>query len=1026
MRSTNFFNFLILLFLIYSGGSSKAQELFPIYSSEGCGLIDENGAVVVEAINDQCAYDNKLRSGIIKSKQGWNVINGSGEFLSTQYYDSVWQHQSNYLAIKQGKYSLLIIEKSRLKLEILADSVSPFFFNDRVYQMIYEPQKVYLTDEEGTSYLKHLNLKKITVLDQKHLQVFSGDKTGIVDLSGEPYLPIEYDSLKYYDKGILFYKDGKLGYKRTLPYISNNTKKHEVIYFPPKYTTIRYFGDRFMRLQQKDRIILYDLHDKYVVNDDFNHRALPFDNYFHIYREGRKYGLMDLTGKILSDSTYTRLYSSGHSNRVIFQLYNKFGLLDENGVQLTGAEFDQLYPFEGVDIHPRVFTKYKLNTMLGLININGDTLTGPDYIQIRLIADDRAACVKPDSSVQVFEIDINSASIKDWYDLAHVKLLAVNKKIVSKGTENLKAELIPGSYGNLYAKTIVNYGKTGKVRYDQNNYYELYEKQIGDVRIFYRHKLNDYSMAPEDVYQSIMCVNYGVWTAESDWYIRQSTRDYTNIRLIRNKFFIATQDDGEIDFLNLRLDKLTYKLKPNPQSVEQTYTVRNYIPGNHYYPHIFQATRNLKDNIYLLPRSDFKSFYTPPIYDSIVLLDSIIYGRVYTTWSVASEDSTVRLPINTRSINTSPEVVICTHYKPTYYIYDSNGKLSGPTEKLHIIAENEKVALVKKDSTYNFLLPSGKFLLKEDVRYATMFQNGYASIQKDELFYIIDESGKITNPEGQNKSVKINEAGVGVYRDKRKCGLMNTEGTIVDSARYALVKPIAKSTFFAYKYNRSGSMGIMSSTGEKFGETYYKRISYLGDSTFLCSTNKGKGLFSVATNNEILKPKFMQIRNANDGFYKVSKKGKWGMVNSEGNWILKPKYFKVSSFNEFGSATVTSKDGTEYLLKDGTLLSKKPEYKLQVKPTEDIREKMIIDGNGDYIGVPEKNIPVQYHKIRKLKNGAVLAERSFQFSIINKSGELLINSDQWLTVEPIGTNVLKIKTTESTRYFNTTTLNWIN
>lgn len=1003
------------------GSKSFSQELFPVYKNNRCGYINNQGKLIVPHLFLSVEPVSEFEHGIVLSDSGQQIIHHTGK-VEKEIYDSIWHYGASYLASSNDRNYYITIKNTKAHTIIEADSLVPFRFDEVDYIQVHQNGLTYLIDSLDKTYLKSLKAERLTILDNHHIQVYRGDKTGIYEIGGAPYLPLDNDSIQYYSGGLYFYQSGKLGYKRTLPYVNPRTKKHETIYFPAIYNSIKYYGKEFMVLQKEGKYLLYDFEKSKMVTTDFFDKAMPFDYYFHIYREGSNLGLLDRTGNILSEAKYQKLFSSGHPNRVFYVRDFKFGLLDENGTELTEPIFDVLHPFEARGISPRNFTKYEINKKFGLVNMDGDTLTDPKYMMIKLVSDNKAACVRMDSSARTFIIDEKTGQIDDWYDVLHMKQIEFTKRVHRVGHNNLRSYIIPSIDEQHHSYGIVNLSGSKKIRFNDVDHYQLYEKDIDHSRIFYSHRLRENTYPPLDVAQSLISVDNN-YSFNRDYNKINYSKYYDDIRLIRNHFFVVKNDDEEPEYLDLHLQPLKYKIKLNSQSPERVFTITGFEPGNKYYQLVYKSTKNLSETIYLVPKRKFNGFYTDPIYDSIILLDKTILGRTNNTWVFAKPDS-LKLPDLTKEIKVGAGVIITKHYNPTYYIYGNNGQLRDQPKSFEIIDQSEGFVLVLLDSVYNYICRDGRYLLDSNVRKATAFNNGFANIETSDGYHVINKLGQITSNITYSKPVLYNEFGIGIYYQDGLYGLIDSNNLIIDSAKYTRLQQISRSDCFQYQIDKGGDFGIISEEGKIITEPSYQRITTLNEHTFLVQTMKGKGIVNNTNGSEILAPKYLQVKDAKHGYYTIYKKGKWGMIDSLGNWTVPAKQFKITSFNSSGYATITSKKGTSYITTSGITTTERPKY-MKATEVQQTNEDIIYNQNGEYIGLATSNIPAKYHKVTALNNGAFITERTYHFTLTDQKGNNLITSDEWLDVIPVGTDVLRIETIEGTKYYNTTNHAWI-
>lgn len=1009
------------LFLFIISLLVHSQHLYKVSADEKCGFIDAKGKVVIASVFSSCQFDYDYDLAAVRNEQGYHLMNAKGEVISPLVYDTTYVFNSRFLiGVKGNRVGVYERNKGIVSLRLQADSALPFVHFEKIYLQVFDAGQTFLIDNEGRSYFKNLAIDKITNISENHFLLEQNRKKGIYTLSGTSYLNIKYDSIIAYKGGLKYYQGGKLGYKKKLFYLTSSTGQAAFIDFPAEYDDISYFGKDYLVLRKEKALILYHIKDRKIITRNFNENARPLCEEYHKYRSQGKFGLCNLLGTPLSEPLYNRLIDSKHPNRVIYIKNGQYGFMDEKGQELTNLLFDKISPFKEKGIVPRSFTKYKVNGLFGLVDINGDTTVAPKFTSIQLVSNDRAACVNADSSGRVYMMDTQTGLIDDWYDLIDIKQLSVSKKYYRTGTDNLFVAITPFEKG-YYSYKILN-RKNWSEEADQYNLRDLAMITINKInvnrsntiKLIFKSQLNDKSFAPIDVKVSALSVSSSGKRKVSN------SSSYQSMELIDDFYVKARKTNGDISFFDVNLRRL--KLLYQENNRKYSLPVHQAFVGNHYYPNVFKVDFFENDTNYVVLKNDLKSFEVGIGFDTLLFNHRFIYGRSGEYWQCANIDS-LQLPNQTFKLSFNDSLLLSTQKKTSFYIYGRNGNQTHRLGTLEVINQSKDgITLLKIDSVFNYLNSRGEFLLADTIKEAYPFVNGFANIKIGDEYGVINRAGELVI-NNQKRKLVFNALGVAKKYENRKCYLIDTFGNNVDTMVYTSLSAIKYSTLFAYKLTKSDKWGLLNSSGEVLYHSLFDKVKSIDSGLILGLNGNQVKLINAHDGRELIDIKGAVIKKANQGVYLVNKGSKWGMFSDKGKWILPMKYSRVSKFNSSGFAIATSKKGVFYVLSDYSITGEKPKRKsIKPKPSQII---LLPKDNEQYVGVLEASIPARYHEIVRLKNGCYIGRRFHQYIVHTIKGQEVIHSDLWVSAQLIDNEILEVMTTESVNYFNLNTLQWV-
>jgi len=237
-------------------------------------------------------------------------------------------------------------------------------------------------------------------------------------------------------------------------------------------------------------------------------------------------------------------------------------------------------------------------------------------------------------------------------------------------------------------------------------------------------------------------------------------------------------------------------------------------------------------------------------------------------------------------------------------------------------------AAVKVGDRWGFLNTDGKLAIPVKYEKVTVFNSGYAAVQRDKKFFVLDHKGT-EFPVDFAGIVDLNEFSEKLASFKTDAGLIgfiDGTGKIVIQAKFQSAGDFhgglawAKSTSGKIGYIdpkgewviepkfeagkdfdlQSGLMRVKS--GDKWGYSNKSGdVSYMYDSELFEDFSDGlargkKGDKFGFFNNKMewaIKPEFDGARDFKNSYASVEIGDLWGVVDKTGNWVIKPKFDEI-------------------------------------------------------------------------------------------------------------------------------------
>lgn len=281
-----------------------------------CGVINDEGGVVIPIIYDYINYKGRKKVEVIKDNK-FGIIDLAGNTV---------------LPIKYG-----VIKKMEgiVETDDKTEKWSAFVGQEKIPPIYGDAMIMQLNGKYGV-----VNSRGIELIPFKYdmIDFFKGifivnsrKKIGVIDINNNRIFPIIYDEIIPQQKeGLLLAKEKKLWGVLS---ITGN----EVI--PPKYTKINLVGKK----------LIVKLDDKYGVIDINNRQIIPtiYDEIIHdhtedlfLVKDDKHWGILDSNGAEIIPLKYEKMDDCFSCHRLAVSHDSKWGFVNEKGVEVIKCIYD--------------------------------------------------------------------------------------------------------------------------------------------------------------------------------------------------------------------------------------------------------------------------------------------------------------------------------------------------------------------------------------------------------------------------------------------------------------------------------------------------------------------------------------------------------------------------------------------------------------------------------------------------------------------------------------------------------------
>lgn len=225
---------------------------------------------------------------------------------------------------------------------------------------------------------------------------------------------------------------------------------------------------------------------------------------------------------------------------------------------------------------------------------------------------------------------------------------------------------------------------------------------------------------------------------------------------------------------------------------------------------------------------------------------------------------------------------------------------------------------VPVETRYKKSFADSKGKLISNIEYANVrdFSNGYASVNRNNGWTIIDSSGQeLFEPDKQFSGIGPVRNGVMKVTSKKenRTGLARISGEVIAPMEYRFLN-LLDNISGNYLATVDGKYKLLDSLGTPLSEHLFEDFSAAENSRFYAAKLDGNWIILDLLGKIKSKTKLRYdfVEGFSNGFAVVRKNGKVGFINEEGAEKLPLIYDDALAFNEYGNAPI--KNGSSYAM----------------------------------------------------------------------------------------------------------------
>jgi hypothetical protein len=191
-----------------------------------------------------------------------------------------------------------------------------------------------------------------------------------------------------------------------------------------------------------------------------------------------------------------------------------------------------------------------------------------------------------------------------------------------------------------------------------------------------------------------------------------------------------------------------------------------------------------------------------------------------------------------------------------------------------------------------FIGRDGEVVISHRFGDAGQFKDGYAPVQIEGLWGIIDTDGRLIFPCQWRFPVRFVN-GFGVVREfqsrNERRGFLRLDGTWVVRPKYILATAFScarAQVFDGLHY------GFIDENGQEAISLIYRDSRPFSENCAPVKIGAAWGYIDVS-GNTVISPQFDLAMPFNEGLARVQSRGKWGFINHDAEWVVPPKFSLV-------------------------------------------------------------------------------------------------------------------------------------
>lgn len=235
---------------------------------------------------------------------------------------------------------------------------------------------------------------------------FDNNKWGVINSSGETIINMQYDEMIV---------------------IPNKEKAVFIVTYNVDYTNNTY---KTKAVNEKNEPLFTEYTGVEVIQNYDNQNSLWYEKNCLIVQKNNKYGLIDLSGKVLLDCNYDNIEPIiGVNNSLITTKDGKKGLVSTTGSIIIENEYSQISAL--TDKYEDGYIVKNDEGKFGVVGTNKKILLPIEYNDIKHVYSDNTYVAKQDSDWQIINVEEETAKDINYDDVKSIN----NKHIIVKSSD---------------------------------------------------------------------------------------------------------------------------------------------------------------------------------------------------------------------------------------------------------------------------------------------------------------------------------------------------------------------------------------------------------------------------------------------------------------------------------------------------------------------------------------------------------------------------------------------------------------
>ena len=942
-------------------GASKKEGFLQIRSSEGIGLLEMNGNVLLEPKFEEIRL---LEIGIIayKNSSGWGLMNDCEEGKTPAIYDGYELISEHFVRLYRGKESFLYNMVSGQLIS--QQKYDNFYTFSPEYLIVKKERLLGLVDMTGREILSPI-YSEIQTFGKNKFRVNRGGLWGLVGQGNQPILPFEYEYIAPLKGPVcLVKKQGKAG-------VANFTGR---VIVEPIYDRIEFLPQQLKAYSSQQLTLLYVNHEGQLQEEQ------KFDRHFTI-AIGKKnkqdqnipqyesdYVLKDFEWFYSPSTDQWGLRKLEDGTIQIEPQFNRISVFKDLGFTLVGLERSVHYDFEK--------TTYRFNMIYGLVNNEAGLLvTEIDFLDLRLSDFRQGLPTARFVSTNGKHGLINRIGKVISKDFAFIGDFQSGRARASK-RGRLSGTLQAGPYGIEPLSSYLNRLLSISYRIDYTEYDQSFEKEA-----------NLYCETCEWGYIDTM----GLMVIPPAYSFAQEFINEVGI----------VEQDGKWGMVNMLGDELIPCRYDRVAFLENTdnQIVRVYKQDEKY--GLIDTSGQLRVNL---------------VYDEIgTFKDGRLSVKRNGLWGFVDRNGLEVIPCRFSTVNNFSEGYAAVKVGSKWGFIDKLGNVEIDFQFSRVGNFKAGLAWFVDGGKFGYMYPSGIIAIPPQFEKAFDFEGTVARVQEDLKFGLINQQGNYILRPKFSILYPFDENGLAKAcygNDKVRYGIINNQGDLITSQAFREIRDFQEGK--AAVKTRTG-YGFIDLSGRVIIEPVFSKVSDFSEGKAAVQRD-GQCGYIDEKGKELVEFEFSKCLDFEDGkavVYKGNRKA--GLIDSIGRVLIEPSINKLYDFSE-GRGLVRDDNYRFYYITEQANL-----YDGYYQKASSFQHGVAVVQVNDRWGIINQKgmeiIPPKYDKIDQFENGYAKVRIKGFNGLSNLKGELIIQPD-YEYISYAGEGLFRVEQGDKIGYFD--------